>query len=72
MWPWSGVCPILWGMDSLNAKMTRREAVAAVAAVALAAPLTGMAAPSDASKKKGWAGGDPALHKQFGAHWYYT
>jgi hypothetical protein len=49
---------------------TRRQFVAGIFAA-----LGGLQIVSGESArrgKKGWAGGDPAMHEQFRAHWYYT
>jgi hypothetical protein len=52
--------------------MNRRQWIATAGAAALGSAAGVHAAPAASIGKKGWAGGDESLIKQFGAHWYYT
>jgi hypothetical protein len=51
--------------------LDRRRFLCTCAAAAFA-PAPIFAQGPQASAKKGWAGGDANIHRQFGAHWYYT
>lgn len=51
--------------------ITRRRWISSAATASLATPLA-LAAPHEASRKKGWAGGNVNMHRTFGAHWYYN
>lgn len=50
--------------------MNRRTFLAST--LATLAPLPALAAPRGPVGKKGWAGGDADLHKQFKVNWYYN
>lgn len=54
--------------------MKRRTALATLAGLPGALAVSSSATPrsGESSGKKGWAGGDSAAHRSFGAHWYYT
>lgn len=55
--------------------MNRRKALQYLAGLPVAAAFPAMAAPANekaSSMKKGWAGGNAAAIKTFGASWYYT
>lgn len=52
-------------------KSDRRRFLTACAAAAFTPPAV-FAQGRQPSEKKGWAGGDAAMHRLFGAHWYYT
>lgn len=49
--------------------MNRRHALSLLAGTL---PAVAFAAEPTASRKKGWAGGNPKFHRLFGAQWYYT